>query len=62
MFTYDEILKREKTNLDFKWLKDDTVTSEDYTLGEVFEELEEASKSVNAALATLKRLAKGVVE
>lgn len=61
-FAYDEILRREKTNLDFKWLKDDAVAPEDYTLGETLGALEAESKSVNAALATLKRLVKGIAE
>lgn len=61
-YTYEEILQREKTSLDIKWLKDDTVTPEDYTLGEVFDELEETRKSVTEAIASLKRMAKGVRE
>lgn len=61
-YTYEEILQREKTSLDIKWLKDDVVTPEDYTLGEVFDELEETRKSVTEAIANLKRMAKGVRE
>ena len=61
-YTYEEILQREKTSLDIKWLKDDTVTPEDYTLGEVFDELEETRKSVTDAIANLKRMARGVRE
>ena len=38
------------------------VTPEDYTLGEVFDELEETRKSVTEAIANLKRMAKGVGE
>ena len=61
-YTYEEILQREKTSLDIKWLKDDVVTPEDYTLGEVFDELEKTRKSVTEAIANLKRMAKGVRE
>ena len=61
-YTYEEILQREKTSLDIKWLKYDVVTPEDYTLGEVFDELEETRKSVTEAIANLKRMAKGVRE
>ena len=59
---HEEILQREKTSLDIKWLKDDVVTPEDYTLGEVFDELEKTRKSVTEAIANLKRMAKGVRE
>ena len=61
-YSYGEILQREKTFLDIKWLKDDVVTPEDYTLGEVFDELEETRKSVTETIANLKRMAKGVRE
>ena len=61
-FTYEEILARPKTNLDFKWLKDDAVTPDDYTLAEVMGELTETGKAYAAALKELQTLAKGIAE
>lgn len=40
-FTYNEILSRPKTNLDFKWLKDAVVTPSDYTFADVVSILSE---------------------
>lgn len=33
-FTYEEILARPKTNLDFRWVKSDDITPDDYTLAD----------------------------
>lgn len=38
-FTYAEIIEREGTNLDFKWLKEETDSVEDVSLGELMGEL-----------------------
>ena len=61
-FTYAEILARPKTNLDFKWLKDDTITPDDYTLAEVMGELAETGRTYAAALDELQSLAGGISE
>ena len=61
-FTYEEILARPKTNLDFKWLKDDTITPDDYTLAEVMGELAATGKTYAAALEELNALVEGIAE
>ena len=61
-FTYEEILSRPKTNLDFKWLKDDAITPDDYTLAEVMGELAETGRVYAAALGELQSLAEGITE
>ena len=53
-FPYDEIVKREGTNLDFKWIKEKTDSVEDVSLGELMDELEGYSKTVSDAAAKLK--------
>ena len=53
-FSYDEIVKREGTNLDFKWIKEKTDSVEDVSLGELMDELEGYSKTVSDAAAKLK--------
>ena len=57
-FSYDEIVKREGTNLDFKWLKEKTDSVEDVTLGELMDDLkaqravyDSAIDGLDAALA-----------
>ncbi|MBR5549759.1 MAG: N-6 DNA methylase, partial [Kiritimatiellae bacterium] len=61
-FTYEEILARPKTNLDFKWLKDDAITPDDYTLAEVMGELAETGKTYATALKELQSLVEGIAE
>ena len=60
-FTYDEIVKREGANLDFKWIKEQTDSVEDVTLGELLDDLKtqrnvymEAVAGLEAALAEVE--------
>lgn len=57
-FTYDEIIKREATNLDFKWIKETSDSIEDVSLDELMHELKlqreayvKAIDGLDAALA-----------
>jgi type I restriction enzyme M protein len=49
-FTHDEIVKREGTNLDFKWIKDESDSVEDVSLGELMDELKTQRKEYVAAI------------
>ena len=58
-FSYDEIVQRDKTNLDIKWLKEDTDTVEG-TIPELMQMLEEELAKEQEAFAALKELLKGL--
>ena len=50
------------TDTGFKWLKDDTITPDDYTLAEVMGELAATGKTYAAALEELNALVEGIAE
>lgn len=60
-FTYEEILKRDKTNLDIFWLKDeslddvDKLPTPDVIAGEIVEELENALAQISNIRTELKK-------
>ena len=49
-FTYAEIIEREGTNLDFKWLKEETDSVEDVSLGELMGELNDQRENYVKAI------------
>ena len=49
-FTYAEIIEREGTNLDFKWLKEETDSVEDVSLGELMGELKDQRENYMKAI------------
>ena len=49
-FSYDEIVQREGTNLDFKWMKEKTDSVEDVSLGELMDELKSQRAVYNSAI------------
>jgi type I restriction enzyme M protein len=61
-FTYDEIISRDKTNLDISWIKEAGESADDYTLAELFSRIEEKSKSISDAVQSLKKLIGGISE
>lgn len=55
-FSYDEVIARDKTNLDISWIKEEGESADDYTLAELFEKIESKSKSISEAVQSLKKL------
>ena len=55
-FTYAEIIEREGTNLDFKWLKEETDSVEDVSLDDLMSELNGYSKDLAQAVANLNTI------
>ena len=55
-FSCAEIAARDKTNLDISWIKEEGESASDYTLAELFSTIEEKSKSISDAVASLKKL------
>ncbi len=49
-FSYDEIVKREATNLDFKWIKEKSDSVEDVSLSELIDELKSHREAYAAAI------------
>ena len=49
-FSYDEIVKREGTNLDFKWIKEKTDSVEDVSIGELMDELKSQREAYDTAV------------
>jgi type I restriction enzyme M protein len=49
-FTYDEIIQREGTNLDFKWIKEETDSVEDVSIDELMGELKSQREAYVAAI------------
>ena len=60
-FTYEQILERDKTSLDISWIKSKN-TSEEYTLGELFEIIKEKSENIAQAVESLEKLIGDVEE
>lgn len=54
-YTYQEILDRDKTSLDITWIRSGE-TSDDRTLAELLEEIEEKAMNINNAVNALKDL------
>ena len=54
-YTYQEILDRDKTSLDITWIRSGE-TSDDRTLAELIEEIEEKAMNINNAVNALKDL------
>ena len=61
-FAVDELVKRDKTNLDLKWLKEQSDDDADVSLKELLADMEKYRDTVNKAVVELKELAKGIVE
>lgn len=60
-FTIDDILKRDNTSLDIKWINTN-IGTEDYTLSELIDQIKEKSKNISKAVAELDRLIREVDE
>ncbi len=60
-YKIDELLARDKVDLDLKWMKPEKESVDDYTLGEVLAGLKETSLRVSAAVKELDHLLKGLV-
>ncbi len=60
-FTYAEIIEREGTNLDFKWIKEETDSVEDISLGELMDELNGYSRALVEAVGKLTAITSGVI-
>lgn len=55
-FSVEEILARDKTNLDVSWIKEERESADDYTLAELFSIIEEKSNNISTAVASLKKM------
>lgn len=54
-YSYEEILERDKTSLDITWLRSGE-TTDDRTLAELLQEIEEKALNINNAVTALKEL------
>ena len=61
-FAVEELVKRDKTNLDLKWLKEQSDDDVDVSLKGLLADMEKYRDTVNKAVVELKELAKGIVE
>lgn len=61
-FAVDELVKRDKTNLDLKWLKEQSDGDSDVSLKELLADMEKYRDTINKAVVELTELAKGIVE
>ena len=61
-FAVDELVKRDKTNLDLKWLKEQSDDDTDVSLKELLADMEKYRDTINKAVVELTELAKGIVE
>ena len=61
-FAVDELVKRDKTNLDLKWLKEQSDDDADVSLKELLADMEKYRDTINKAVVELTELAKGIVE
>ena len=61
-FSQDELLKRDKTNLDLKWLKEQSEEDTDISLEDLLSQMSEYSKTIADAVKQLAQLAKGIEE
>ena len=61
-FAVEELVKRDKTNLDLKWLKEQSDDDTDVSLKELLADMEKYRDTINKAVVELTELAKGIVE
>ena len=61
-FAVDELVKRDKTNLDLKWLKEQSDDDADVSLKELLADMEKYRDTINKAVKQLAALAKGIEE
>ena len=61
-FSQEELLKRDKTNLDLKWLKEQSEEDTDISLEELLSQMSEYSKTIADAVKQLTQIAKGIEE
>ena len=61
-FAVDELVKRDKTNLDLKWLKEQSDDDADVSLKELLADMEKYRDTINKAVTQLAVLAKGIEE
>lgn len=54
-YTYEEIIARDKTSLDITWIKAQN-DSDDYTLGELLDQIKQKSLNIAIAVAELEKL------
>ena len=58
----EELVRRDKTNLDLKWLKEQSDDDTDVSLKELLADMEKYRDTINKAVVELTELAKGIVE
>ena len=58
----EELVKRDKTNLDLKWLKKQSDDDADVSLKELLADMEKYRDTINKAVTQLAALAKGIEE
>lgn len=61
-FKVDELLARDKTNLDITWLKEKSDEADERTLAEIFGEIKARSASLSKNVSLLEKLLKGIEE
>ena len=61
-FAVEELVRRDKTNLDLKWLKEQSDDDVDVSLKELLADMEKYRDTINKAIVELTELAKGIVE
>lgn len=61
-FAVEELVKRDKTNLDLKWLKEQSDDDADVSLQELLADMEKYRDAINKAVTKLAALAKGIEE
>lgn len=61
-FAVEELVKRDKTNLDLKWLKEQSDDDADVSLKELLAEMGKYRDTINKAVVELTELAKGIEE
>lgn len=61
-FAVEELVKRDKTNLDLKWLKEQADDDADVSLKELLADMEKYRDTINKSVTKLAALAKGIEE
>jgi len=61
-FAVEELVRRDKTNLDLKWLKEQSDDDTDVSLKELLADMEKYRDTINKAVTQLAALAKGIEE
>ena len=61
-FAVEELVKRDKTNLDLKWLKEQSDDDANVSLKELLADMEKYRDTINKAVTQLAALAKGIEE